>query len=127
MSKVIDHQSLDAALAEIANNGDTLHLCSAQPAAYANVAGLSLGHVALTPGDGNGSYVIQDLTAGGRRLTLAAQTVPGTAGGTATYAVIIDTTHSRIKAVTTAPNYTMTNGANQSVPGYDVCEIADPT
>jgi hypothetical protein len=124
--KLIDDQSMDAALAEIADNGNQLHLVSQAPAAYADVATYSLGFVALTPGDGNGAYTIQDLTAGGRRLTLGAQLVPGTAPGTADHAVIIDTANERIKAVTTAPNYTMSIGANQSVPAYDVWEIADP-
>lgn len=125
--KLIDDQSMDAALADIADNGDFLHLVSQAPAVYADVATYSLGFVALTPGDGNGAYTIQDLPAGGRRLTLAAQLVPGTANGTADHAVIIDSVNERIKHVTTAPDYSMVDEANQSVPGFDVWQIADPT
>lgn len=125
-NKQVDHDSLDLALADIANHGNYLHVCSQAPASYSDVAIHSLGMIALTPGNGNGSYVIQDGVVSGRRLTLADQTVPGIAGGTATHAVIVDTANSKIKAVTTAPNYNMQNGVNQSVPGYDVLEIQDP-
>jgi hypothetical protein len=124
--KQVDHGSLDLALADIANNGNQLHLVSQAPAAYADVALYSLGMIALTPGDGNGAYTIQDGVVSGRRLSLAQQTVPGTADGTATHAVIADTVNSRIKNVTTAPNYNMQNGVNQAVPGYDVLEIREP-
>lgn len=125
--KQIDHGSMDLALADIADNGDKLHLVSQAPASYADVLTYSLGFVSLTVGDGNGDYTIQDGAVSGRRLSLDQQTVPGTATGTATHAVIIDTTGTVIKAVTTAPNYNMQNGVNQSVPGYDVCEFQDPT
>ncbi len=125
--KLTDDNSMDAALADIANNGNQLHLVSQAPAAFADVATYSLGFVVLTLGGGNGAYTIQNGAVSGRRLTLAQQTVPGTGGGTANHAVIIDTVNSRIKAVTTAPNYTMQNAVNQTVPAYDVWEIEDPT
>lgn len=125
--KYIGDASMNAALADIANHGNQLHLVSAAPSVYADVAAHSLGMVAITLGDGNGAYTIQDGAVSGRRLTLAQQTVPGTGGGVATHAVIVDTVNSVIKAVTTAPNYNMVNGTNQTVPQYDVWEIEDPT
>jgi hypothetical protein len=124
--KSIDHNSFDLALADIADHGDFLHLLSQAPASYADVALYSLGFVALTPGNENGDYTIQDGAVSGRRLSLAQQTVPGTANGVANHAVIINSVNSVIKAVTTAPNYNMQTGVNQSVPGYDVWEIKDP-
>lgn len=125
--KFIADGCMDKAIEEIANNGNMLHLVSQAPAVYADVTTYSLGHVALNLGAGNGSYTVQDGAVSGRRLTLAQQTVPGTGNGTATHAVIVDTVNSEIKAVTTAPNYNMQNGINQSVPSYDVWEIEDPT
>ena len=125
--KFVEDAAMDAALNNIANNGNQLHLVSQAPSVYADVAADSLGMVALTVGAGNGAYTIQDGAVSGRRLTLAQQTVPGTANGTATHAVIVDTVNSAIKAVTTAPNYNMANGTNQTVPQYDVWEIEDPT
>jgi hypothetical protein len=123
MSKAIDYNSMDAALNDIKTLATKLHICSSQPAAYGNVAGLSLGFVAVASGD----FTIQAGVNSGRRLTITTKTVAGTDAGTGTYAVIVDENNSRIKAVTTAPNYAMTNGGNQSVPGYDVWEIEDPT
>jgi hypothetical protein len=127
MTKQIDHDSLDAALNDIADNGNQLHLVSQAPSVYADVATYSLGYVVLTTGDGNGAYTVQDGVTSGRRLSLAQQTVPGTAVDVATHAVIIDTVNAVIKQVTTAPDYNMAVGVNQGVPGYDVLEIADPT
>jgi hypothetical protein len=125
--KYIDDGAMDAALADIANNGDQLHLVSQAPASYGDVATYSLGFVTLTPGAGNGDYSIADGIVSGRRLNLAQQVVPGTGSGTATHSVIIDTDNSFIKAVTTAPNYSMANGVNQAVPAYNIWEIEDPT
>jgi len=127
MSKSIDANSMDAGLNDIANNGNFLYLCSAAPAVVADVATYALGHVAITPGVGSGAYTLAAGIVSGRRLNLAQQVVPGTAGGTATHAVIIDSVNSRIKAVTSAPNYAMVNGVNQSVPAYNVWEIEAPT
>jgi hypothetical protein len=124
--KQTDHQSMDELLKDIADHGDQLHICSQAPAAYADVALYSLGLIALTIGDGNGSYTIQNGVVSGRRLSLADQTVPGTADGVGTHAVIVDTVNSRIKSVTTAPNYNMQVGVNQTVSGYDVVEVKDP-
>ena len=127
MSKSVDSAAMDAGLSNIADHGNQLHLVSQAPASYADVATYSLGHVVLTTGVGNGQYALDDGINSGRRLTLVQQTVPGTAAGTATHAVIIDTINSAIKQVTTAPNYNMQNGVNQAVPGYDVWEIEAPT
>jgi hypothetical protein len=124
--KYADDASKDLALADIADNGNQLHLVSQAPAAYADVALYSLGFVALNLGDGNGSYTIRDGVVSGRRLSVADQTIPGTGDGVADHAVIIDTVNAAIKAVTTAPNYNMATGVNQSVPGYDAWEIKDP-
>lgn len=127
MSKYINPDVMDLALADIADNGDALHLVSQAPAVYADVGTYSLGVTILVPGDGNGDYTIQAGDVSGRRLTLAQKSVLGTATDIATHAVIIDTVAMVIKAVTTAPNYNMQIGVNQSVPEYDVWEIQDPT
>jgi hypothetical protein len=126
-NKQIDHDSLDLALTDIADHGNMLHICSQAPASYADVNVSSLGMIALTPGNGGGAYTLRDGVVSGRRLSLSDQTVPGTATGVGTHAVIVDTVNSKVKAVTTAPNYNMQSGVNQSVPGYDILEIEDPT
>ena len=124
--KYAPDESMDLALADIADNGNQLHLVSQAPAVYADVATYTLGYVALVLGDGNGSYTIQNGAVSGRRLSVSQQTVPGTDDGVADHTVIIDTVNQKIKAVTTAPNYNILNGVNQTVPGYDAWEIEDP-
>jgi hypothetical protein len=123
MSKAIDYNSMDAALTDIKTNATKLHICDSQPASYAEVAAKTLGFVAVASGD----FTIQAGVNSGRRLSLTTKTVAGTAAGTGTYAVIVDENNTRLKAVTTAPNYAMQNAQNQTVPGYDVWEIEDPT
>jgi hypothetical protein len=124
--KYVDDASKDKLLADIADSGNQLYLVSQSPESYADVATYSLGAVVLPTGDGNGAYTIQDGAVSGRRLTLAQQTVEGTGNGVASHAVIIDTVNARIKAITTAPNYNMQTGVNQTVPSYDVTEVKDP-
>ncbi|MFA6290239.1 MAG: hypothetical protein WC637_00580 [Victivallales bacterium] len=126
MAKKIPDAVMDLALANIADNGETLYLCSDEPANYAGIAAVSLGSVALTEGDGNGDFTIADGTTSGRKLTLAQQTVAGTANGTATHAVIADETGELIKAITTC-SIAVLNGSNSIVDEYTVWEIRDPS
>jgi hypothetical protein len=123
MSKVADHNSMDAALNDVKSNGNILHICSAQPANYAGIAAVTLGNVALASGD----YTLQDGAVSGRRVTVAQKTVTGTGGGTAGFIVIADTANTRIKTVTTCPSYTMANGVPVVVASFDAWEIEDPT
>jgi hypothetical protein len=125
--KYADQDSMDLALSDIADNGNQFHLVSQAPAVYADVATYSLGHVALTLGVGNGVYALAAGVVSGRRLTVVQQTVPGEVEGVATHGVIIDTVNAAIKTVTTAPNYNMQVGVNQTVPAFDAWEIEDPT
>jgi hypothetical protein len=127
MSKSIAVEAMDAGLANIADTGNFMHLVSQAPAVYADVFTYSLGVVPLTLGDGNGAYTIQDGVVSGRRLTVVQQSVLGGGDGVANHVVIIDSALEEIKAVTTAPNYNIITDIAQSVPGYDVWEIEDPT
>lgn len=124
MSKSIDHGSMDAALNDIKTNATKLHVVSAAPASYADVATYALGFVALASGD----FTLQAGVVSGRRLTVAQKTVAGTGAGSGTHIVIIDETHTTIKAVDslTTP-FTMANGVNVVNPAYDCWEIEDPT
>jgi hypothetical protein len=127
MGKKIPDAVMDAALDNIADNGDVLHVCSAEPANYAAVAGVSLANVSLTPGDGNGDYTIGDGDVSGRKLNVAQQSMTGSATGTGTHVVIVDTTNSLIKAITTCPNYSISNGVGFTLLTFDAWEIQDPT
>ena len=115
----------DAALDYIAA-GTELHLCSSEPATYGAVAAASLGSVTLTAGDGNGDWTIADGDTSGRKLTLAAQTVTGSADGTATHYAITRSAGTELLATDTMTNVAISNGVDQDTNAVDVCEIADP-
>ena len=88
----IDDDSLDAALSDIANNGDYLFVGT--DGTWAN----RLGSVATTPGDGNGDYTIGNGAIEGRSLSIAAQTITATGTGTADTWGIYDNDNAEVKA-----------------------------
>jgi hypothetical protein len=122
-AKQIDHNSMDAATADILSHATKLHICSQAPTQYSDVATYTLGSVALS----SGAFTQQAGTDSGRQLALAQQTVNGTGSGSGVALVIIDETNQRIKAVTTCNAYTMANGVPVVVPSYVVWEIEDPS
>jgi hypothetical protein len=122
----IPDANMDVSLEDIADNGEKLHLCSSEPANYAAVAGVSLGNVALTPGDGNGDFTIGDGDTSGRKLTLAEQSVTGSSTDTALFTAIVDDTHSELKA-TNSCNISVTDGVGATVAEFTVWEIRDPS
>ncbi len=126
MAKKIPDDVKDAAVDDIADNGDKLDLCSAEPANYAGIAAVSLGQVTLTTGDGNGDYTKGDGDVSGRKLTVAAQSITGSADGTATHVVISDSTNSKIKGITTC-NIPVQSGQNVPLNAFDLWEIRDPS
>lgn len=71
-------EALDAKLDDIAL-ASRLDVCDAEPTNFTEATTTnSLGNVAVTPGDGNGDFVVADEGGGdGRALTLAPQTIPG--------------------------------------------------
>jgi hypothetical protein len=128
MGKAIDHDAMDLALANIADYGDEIYLCSAEPADYAGIAAATLGSGSLTPGDGNGDYTIGDGASPGRRLQLAEREITASANGDVTHLVVADSASpGAIKAVTTCAAFTVASGSDYTVPAYTVWEIRDPT
>lgn len=126
MAKWCLDANLDAALANIANNADVLHVCSGQPANYAGIAAVELGSVALTVGAGNGDYTIADGDASGRKLTVAAQEIAAAdAGGDATH-IALSNGSDTLYYVTTCTTQTITAGNPVNTPAWDI-EIADPS
>jgi hypothetical protein len=124
--KHLPDEVLDASLDLIATTGNMLHLCSAVPATYAAVAGVSLGNKALATGYGGGVYSKGDGLVSGRRLTVAQQNgIPIGTSGEANTAVIVDTATSKIRAVTeiTPQQVTQNNNANTQAFGI---ELRDP-
>lgn len=124
MAKWANDDVMDGALAVIAQ-GNTMHVCSSQPADRAAAIAASLADVALTAGDGNGDFTIANGDTNGRKVTVAQQTdIPVDTTGTATHVAIIDA--SRLLLVTTCTSQELTSGNTVTVPAFDD-EIADPS
>jgi len=123
MAKYIPDAVMDAALNDIRNNADKLHICAGQPADYADVSSHSKGEVSLTSSD----FTIADGDTSGRKITVGSQTVPPGADGTIDHLVLVDVSESSIKAVTTIPSKAVTNGVSVTIEAFDLWEIRDPS
>jgi hypothetical protein len=111
---------LDAALDELADSGNKLFVCSAEPTNYTEAsATFRLVQTDLTTGDGNGDYAIAN-DVDGRKLTISQQTdLTVAATGTATHVAICDSTGTpRVLYVTTVPSQALTSGNLMSVPEF---------
>lgn len=123
MAKACSDNYMDAMLDLIAT-ADTLTVCSTQPANVAGIAAVTLAAVAVTPGDGNGDFVIADGDTNGRKLTTAQQSDTSITGsGTAGHVVLDDGTNLYI---TTCTSQALTSGGTVTTPAYDI-EISDPS
>lgn len=124
MGKFIIDAAPDAHLAVIAA-ATRVVVCSAQPANFAGIAAVALADIAVTPGAGNGDFVIADGDVSGRKLTLAQQTdVDIDTSGTATH--ISFDNGSTLLAVTTCVSQALTDTGTVTIPAFDI-EVADPT
>lgn len=128
MGQVVPDAVLDAAFDEIADNGDELNVCSAEPANYTEAhATYMLAQHAMTEGKGNGDYTVGDGTPSGRRLTTTQQAdITITNTGTATHIVLVDTVALTIKQITTCTSQALTSGNTVTVPSY-YHQITDPS
>ena len=127
MAKATPDAVLDLPLIDIALS-DELYVCSAQPANYAGIAAVALaGPVALTPGDGNGDFVIADDTSG-RKLTVSQQADAAIdVSGDATHIVLaVGGATDVIKQITTCTTQTLNDTGTVTVPAYKIA-FADPT
>lgn len=128
MAKFAPDAVMDAALAVIAL-ADEMYVCSAQPTNYADIANSDLvGPIALTPGDGNGDFVIGNGDTNGRKIAVGAQAGASViASGDATHIVLATGgATDLLRYITTVPSQALTSGNTANVGAWDV-EIADPT
>lgn len=127
MARSLHNDVLDAALAEIAE-GNLLTLCSAEPTTYTEGSStFKLADVTLTAGFGNGDFGNPaNGTVSGRKMTIAAQTgVTVDSTGTVTHLAILDSSGSRLLAVTVTNSFGVTAAGTVDVPAFDI-EIRDP-
>lgn len=125
MAKFVHDDVLDLLLAGIAA-GNILTVCNAQPTNRTEaVSTFALADIALTPGSGNGDFLIANGDTNGRKVTVLAQTAfPVDISGTATHIAICDGT--KLLLVTTCTSQGLTAGNTVTVPAFDD-EVADPS
>lgn len=107
----------DAALQELINNAEILHICSSEPANYAGIAAVTLGNK-TPPSLG----AVADGVTNGRRTTVAAITDGSVTGtGTATHWVIADVTGTTLLASgTLSASQAVTNGNTFTLAAFDI-------
>jgi hypothetical protein len=86
----------------------------------------ALAEVSLTPGAGNGDYIIAAGDISGRKLTLAAQETTGVANGTATHFAIVNTGASELLLVNVMTNVAISSGEPQATNAVRLVEVEDP-
>ncbi|PHS13486.1 MAG: hypothetical protein COA78_07040 [Blastopirellula sp.] len=120
MAKVIPDAILDLMLAEL--DGDAIHVCSAQPATYAEAnATYMLAQDVL----GGGNYADANGDTSGRKTTLTAPTDSAIDfTGTATHIAI--TKGTTLLAVTTCTGQLLTAGGTVTIAAFDI-ELGDAT
>lgn len=101
-------------------------VCTAEPANFAGIAGVSIGSYTLTAGDGNGDWLIANGDTSGRKISLLAQSGQNASGtGAANFLAFDD--GATLHYTTAGDGDTLNSGSPFTISQYDVCEIADPT
>jgi len=119
MPKSIADSALDAALNVVAG-ATVLHFCSAAPASFGAVAGVSLASVAMTGSD----FTLANGDTSGRKVTVAGKAgVSVTADGTVNHAVLV--TGSELLLVTEITAQAVTSGNTITSNAFDY-ELSDP-
>ena len=125
MAKSQNDDVLDGAH-DISALADIQTACSAEPTTRTEaITTFALADIALTPGDGNGDFVIANGDASGRKLTTTQQAdVAIDVTGTATHVAQCDAT--RLLRVTTCTSQALVDTGTVTFPAWDD-EIADAT
>ena len=125
MAKTQHDDVLDGAH-DISALADIQTACSAEPTTRTEaITTYKLADIVLTPGDGNGDFVIANGDVSGRKLTTTAQAdVAIDTSGTATHVAQCDAT--RLLRVTECTSQALVDTGTVTFPAWDD-EIADPT
>ncbi len=126
MAKATPDAILDLMLTGIATS-DHLYVCTSQPTTYAEASSTyALADVVLTPGDGNGDFVIANGDASGRKLTITEQAdIDIDTSGTALHIALTEGGDT-LMYVTTCTSQALVDTGTVTVPAWDI-EIADPS
>ena len=123
MAKSATDATLDALLDYVAT-ATSLSVCATAPTNRTEAVTTNmLATVAVTPGDGNGDFVVADDTSG-RKLTIGEQaTIEVINTGDADHIALTDATNLLI--VTTCTTQTLTDGNTVTVPAWKI-NVPDP-
>ena len=119
---------LDAQLDYIADNGDKLFVCNAQPTNYTEASSTyALADHDLVVGDGNGDFTVANGDTSGRKLTLAQQAdIEVDTTGSANHVAICDSGNTKVLAVNAlSASQSITDGNTVTINEYDVTESRD--
>lgn len=107
----------------IENSCNRMDICSAEPADYtAATVTLTLGNVTMAPAD----FTQADGSPDGRKLTVAAKTITGTADGNGNHLALSETAVTQLWYVTTTTLVGMVNTQDQDFSSFDIL-LRDPT
>ena len=107
----------------IENSVNEMHACSAEPTTYTEAkTTFSLGSVAMAAVD----FTQADGSPDGRKITVAAKTVTGSANGNANHLALIETGTTTLWYATTTTLVGITNGVGQDFSAWDILQ-RDPT
>lgn len=122
-------QSSDAVLdgtLDIIATADEVYLCAGEQTTRANAITNALAPaVTLTPGDGNGDFVIANGDTSGRKLTLGAQVFAVDTGGTADHIVLCTAAGAWLHTATVTSRV-VADGDTANYPATDIFENEDP-
>ena len=122
MGKSVLDAVIDAALSEVKDNANQIHVCATEPTtrtAAVTTNNLASGTVASI------DFTLANGDASGRKSTCAAQTgLSITSSGDADHVAVTDAT--RLLIVTTCATQTLTSGGTVDLGAFDQ-EIGDPT
>jgi hypothetical protein len=119
----VDPDSIDLMLSDIAN-ADQMHICSAKPANYAAVSGVTLGYVAMAGGD----FTLADASGGnGRKLTVSSKDITATDTGTGTHLCLVDDGETTLKAAHEISGVLMTETESRTFASWDIPTTHDDT
>lgn len=124
MGKSVNNDVLNAALDKIAT-ASILTVCASEPTNRVEaVTTFALASTVMTPGDGNGDYVISNGDTSGQKIRVQQKSdLNIDSSGSAQHIAICDATI--LLYVTTCTTQPLTAGGTVTVPAWDV-EIADP-
>lgn len=119
--------NLDAALENIADNADQMDICTSDPGlTFGSISGVSVCTIALTVGDGNGDYAVDDGASSGRELNITEQTGTGSGTGAANDIALSD--GSAVTYMTyDGDGDTVNSGAGVTVSAHIPITFPDPS